>query len=680
MSTVPSESQPPEPTPPLRSPRERTFRTNLLLACAALVLLTGGLVAYLSHRSARASSRALAEALFREVSGNAVTQTRAFVLRAEPLAQSVGRMIEAGVNVADPDQAARLLLAVLEANQGLSWVSYADTTGRFTGALRTPEGVLRINQSHIEGGRTRLLERDVMPDGSWRVSREDPDSGYDPRTRPYYLRAIEAGRLTWLPPYVFFTYRVPGISCARPVYDRDGSLRGVVSIDFDLNALSSFVSAQRLSPNSELFLFTNDLLLLAHSDRQRVERVARSNEGSLLSVKDFQDPLADALVAGLSAADTNAGTADRFRSADFKLAGVEYMASTTAFRVGNDLTWVIGAVAPQRDFLPSVWETEKWAFAGAAGALLGALVLAGALARRISRPVHALIGFMRRVGGGDLSGTADFGGSREFRELSHELNRMIEDLRDRLRLRHTLQVAMDVQQRLLPREAPKVRGFDIAGHSTYCDETGGDYYDFLVVEGDAPGRVLVALGDVMGHGVAAALVMAGARAVLRDRAVHARGMGELLSRLNQHISSDLHGERFMTMHLALFDASTRTVRWASAGHDPAIMYDPATDSFDEPEQGGVPLGILNDSDYEEYFYTPQRPGQVIVIGTDGIWESRNDADEFFGKDRLRAAIRGAGRASAAEIKRAILDAMAAFLGPARPADDVTFVIVKVEAA
>src|SRR5262245_64185712 len=125
---------------------------------------------------------------------------------------------------------------------------------------------------------------------------------------------------------------------------------------------------------------------------------------------------------------------------------------------------------------------------------------------------------MNRVGGGDLEARAEFGGSDEFRQLADELNQMIADLRDRLRLRHSLGVAMEVQQRLLPATAPKVRGLDVAGHSTYCDETGGDYYDFLVLDRAAPDAVLVALGDVMSHGVAAALVMAGVRPVPRDRA------------------------------------------------------------------------------------------------------------------------------------------------------------------
>src|SRR5262249_21762487 len=184
-----------------------------------------------------------------------------------------------------------------------------------------------------------------------------------------------------------------------------------------------------------------------------------------------------------------------------------------------------------------VWRTPSYALAAAAAAVLAAVLLAFALANAVSRPVLALTSFVRRVGTGDLEATAEIGGGREFRELSTALNRMIADLRDRLRLRHSLDPAMQVQQQLLPRKSPSVPGLDVAGHSTYCDETGGAYYDFLVLDEAVGGGLMFALGDVMGHGVAAALVMAGVRAVLRDRAVEPGGLADLMCRLNRLLAT-----------------------------------------------------------------------------------------------------------------------------------------------
>jgi sigma-B regulation protein RsbU (phosphoserine phosphatase) len=189
--------------------------------------------------------------------------------------------------------------------------------------------------------------------------------------------------------------------------------------------------------------------------------------------------------------------------------------------------------------------------------------------------------------------------------------------------------------------------------------------------------LLVALGDVMGHGVAAALVKAGARAVLRDRAATAGSLSELMDRLNRMLEADQGGERFMTMYLAVVDVDAKVIRWSSAGHDPALIFDPASGAFHEIEEAGMPLGLDSDAQYSELRYEPLRSGLVITIGTDGIWESSNAAGDQFGKDRLRDAIRDSAAGTAAQIVQKILDHLADFRGEVRATDDTTFVVVKV---
>ena len=103
------------------------------------------------------------------------------------------------------------------------------------------------------------------------------------------------------------------------------------------------------------------------------------------------------------------------------------------------------------------------------------------------------------------------------------------------------------------------------------------------------------------------------------------------------------------------------------------------DRFDEIKEGDLPLGILADGTYQEYTYGPLRPGQVITVGTDGVWEAENAAGEAFGKDRLREAIRAAAGGTAAQIVQTVQERLTAFRGDGRPTDDVTFVVVKVVA-
>jgi sigma-B regulation protein RsbU (phosphoserine phosphatase) len=639
-----------------------------------LVLLTGTVVLWLAHRSAQASTEALTGSVFREVSGRAATHARGFVLRAAPVVESLGQLADKGLAVDDPVRLPPQLLAVLKANPGLSWVSYSDESGSFTGAYRNPQGATLIKHTDIVNGKTKLVEYDTLPNGTRKILTSDDNSDYDPRKRPFYLGAKEADRLVWLPPYVFFWQWVPGITCAVPVKDTSGKLRGVLTADFDLNALSGFVSGLSVSEHSDVFLFSSDQVLLAHPSLRAVS--GERENAKLLTLADAGDPLVDAYRANLKPEHLSASDGEAFHRFEFRHDGTEYLGSATTFRVGEDLVWVVGVVAPKADFVGDVWRTQALALAAAAVAVLAAVALAFALASAVSRPVQSLIGFMQAVGTGDLEAKAEFGGSGEFRQLADALNRMIADLRDRLRLLHSLGIAMEVQRRLLPARAPKVRGLDVAGHSTYCDETGGDYYDFLVLDKAAPNQVLVALGDVMGHGVAAALVMAGVRAVLRDRAVAAGDLADLMARLNNFIAADHGGDRFMTMHLSVIDSKTQTMRWVSAGHDPVIVFDPTNYSFTEVGIGDLPLGVMDGTQYSEQLSPALRPGQILFIGTDGVWEMPNAKGEQYGKDRLRQVIRECAARSADEIVHAVRDQLTAFRGDAKSVDDVTFVVVK----
>jgi serine phosphatase RsbU (regulator of sigma subunit) len=640
------------------------------------VLLTGAVIAWLAHRSATDSTRALSDSLFREVSSHAVQHTRGFVLRAVPLLESLRRLADRGLALDDSDRLAGQLLAFLEANPGLTWVSYGDEAGSFTGVYRTPEGGLRVNQSRVADGHSPQVEHDVQPDGSWANPRKNNDSGYDPRTRPFYRKVRQEGRLVWLPPYLFFGQDIPGITCAAPVTGRDGHLRGVLTVDFDLLALSDFVAGQAVSPHSRVFLFTQGGELLAHPDRSLLAAKRRADT-PLPTLSDIGDPLVESFRQQLPTTSLEPATDEQVNLFEIDHAGVPYLCSATTFRVGDDLSWVVGVIAPKSDFLAGVWRGQTLSLIAATVALLVAVLLAFLLARLVSGPVQSLIAFMRKVGAGDLEARADLGGSREFRQLSAALNGMIADLRDRLRLRHSLQVAMEVQQRLLPKLPPRVPGLDLAGHSTYCDETGGDYYDYLILEEVAPSGVLIALGDVMGHGVAAALVMAGARAVLHNRASTALGLADLIGHLNRLLAADHEGARFMTMHLSIVDPRAGSFRWVSAGHDPALLYDPTTGNFEELAGADLPLGIVEETDFEEHCFSSLRPQQIILVGTDGVWEMPNATGEQFGKDRLREAIRSTANGSAAEIVQAIYDRLTTFRGDHRTVDDVTFVVIKI---
>ncbi|MYL81591.1 SpoIIE family protein phosphatase [Desulfovibrio aerotolerans] len=263
--------------------------------------------------------------------------------------------------------------------------------------------------------------------------------------------------------------------------------------------------------------------------------------------------------------------------------------------------------------------------------------------------------------------------NREINEARLEIQRKNELLRQALAL------AEEVQRNLLPQAAPGLPGFDIAGTSLYSDETGGDYYDFIHAPNDQPGRFGVIIGDVTGHGIAAALLMTTARAFLRMRSFQPGSLASVMDDVNKLLCADLADSgRFMTLFYLAIDVEKKRLHWVRAGHDPIILYDAATGlANDIPDKGGPPLGIVTEARYAENSAAGFIPGQVALLATDGLWEARNAKGEMFGKDRVRELLGRHSDLPAAAIVAAVLEGLREFLGEDQPEDDVTLVAIKV---
>jgi serine phosphatase RsbU (regulator of sigma subunit) len=245
-------------------------------------------------------------------------------------------------------------------------------------------------------------------------------------------------------------------------------------------------------------------------------------------------------------------------------------------------------------------------------------------------------------------------------------------------VKQSLDLAREVQQNLLPDQNPRKEGLDIAGHSTYCDETGGDYYDFITAGPAENQRFAVAVGDVSGHGISSALLMAAVRASLRQRLSQPGDAGDIISDVNCQLVEDVEDSgQFMTMLYLEIEAAKKQARWVRAGHDPAIFYDPGTDSFTELGGTGIALGIDEDWKFEEYSKTDLNSGQIIFLSTDGIWEALNPQGDMFGKERIYEIIRKNPSLSASEIIETILGSLKSFQQDAQIEDDITLVVIKI---
>jgi sigma-B regulation protein RsbU (phosphoserine phosphatase) len=298
--------------------------------------------------------------------------------------------------------------------------------------------------------------------------------------------------------------------------------------------------------------------------------------------------------------------------------------------------------------------------------------------RSILKPIKKMMSFVRKVRLGDFYQKVQVVSNDELGILGDGMNEMTEGLIERDQMRESLNLAKEVQQTLLPRTAPRIQWLDIASTIVYCDETGGDYYDFLKGSGPDEGKFAVVVGDVSGHGISSALLMASVRAFLRQRSTLPGSMAEVIADVNRLLALDVEDSGgFMTLFYLSIDIAKRRLNWVRAGHEPAIFYDPVTDTFEELRGKGTALGVNADAQYLENEKAELATAQIILLGTDGIWEARNRGGEMFGKEQIYRIIRENPAASAKQILTSCLDALHLFLENQAPEDDITLVVIKV---
>jgi len=241
----------------------------------------------------------------------------------------------------------------------------------------------------------------------------------------------------------------------------------------------------------------------------------------------------------------------------------------------------------------------------------------------------------------------------------------------------TLALAGEVQRSLLPQRNPQIDGLDISGKNVACDEIGGDYFDFFWDPDTPKNPFTVVVGDITGHGVDSALLMATARAFLRMRASQVGTIKEIVTEMNQHLTEDVvDSGNFMTLFYLIINKDRRRIEWIRAGHEPAWLFDPDTESFEELKGPGLALGIDKNFTYQANQRTDLKKGQVIIVGTDGIWEGHNKSGEMFGKNRLKEIIRKNAPYSSETILNKIFQEYSRFIQGTQPEDDVTLVVIK----
>jgi phosphoserine phosphatase RsbU/P len=250
---------------------------------------------------------------------------------------------------------------------------------------------------------------------------------------------------------------------------------------------------------------------------------------------------------------------------------------------------------------------------------------------------------------------------------------LLQQDRDRQRMLHDLELARTIQLGLLPTRVPVVPGWRFAAWQRSCDATGGDYHDFIA---GPDGAIDGVVGDVSGHGIAAAMLMSTARAFLLALHQQAIDPGQLVARLNQLLARDMADDAFMTMVLARFQADGG-IAYVSAGHDPPLVLRRQAERWDDLESTGLALGMLDETTYDVASIAPLSRGDITVLLTDGITEAHAPPlRELFGNDRLRDVVRQAAAGGAEAVLAAVIAAVDAWLSIHPQHDDMSIIVAE----
>jgi PAS domain S-box-containing protein len=257
----------------------------------------------------------------------------------------------------------------------------------------------------------------------------------------------------------------------------------------------------------------------------------------------------------------------------------------------------------------------------------------------------------------------------------------IRDITERRRAELELQaneeqfrVARDIQERLFPTVPPRLPGIEIAGRSEPASAAGGDYFDYLPMLRERWG---VVVGDVTGHGIGPALLMAETRAYLRVLAMSHEDLGGILTHANQLLAEDIGVERFITMLLVSLDPVTHRLCYANAGHPEGYVLDARGHIKVALKRTGVPLGIHPDTKYPPAQEVQLDAGDIVVLLTDGIDEAVSPDEQLFGTERMLAVLRERPNSPAAELVEALYREVKEFSGDTPQLDDATAVVVRV---
>jgi phosphoserine phosphatase RsbU/P len=639
------------------------WRITLLVLLGAGVVL--GVVSMVSYTSAR-------DLLEKQKQAEFAAATAATANRIDVVGRSVEKITE-GLAVAiddtepDPARARVMLRQTVLHNDEL----YADGIGydpdlyhNFAPYAYDPGGQYGDGASGASGAADHIVVTDLGKGGQ----------AYD--VGDWYQLPVQMRHAVWTEPYyqegggdvVLATYAVP-------VHLRDDKapVSAVVTGDISLFWLRRLLQDIDVGDGGYAFLISKNGTFIAHPDPSFI-----MNESIFSVAAARRDPRLRDIGQKMTAGKSGYVMFDGLRS--MKADGASWL----AYRPVSSTGWSLGIVVSDSAISADVVALNRiqWGIAliGIAALLVITLLIAGS----ITRPIRGLDLATHVLAQGDLDAPLPKAKGRDeiarlttsFGQMRDDLERHIEELRESTaaqeRLHSELRIAAGIQMDLVPRTFPPFperHDLDLYATLVPAREVGGDFYDFVEVDGD---RLCLAIADVSGKGVPAALLMAVGRSFLRSFVREGGSPAEVVRQLNEEIAAENEASMFITMFLAVADLRTGEVRYASAGHNPPFHVTADGVATQVPRVRGVALGARPGMVYDEGTLV-MAPGDVLYLYTDGVSEAMDAADVMFTEKRIGEELGPAvaGGASCQSVVERLLAAVRRHADGVEQFDDVT---------
>jgi len=303
----------------------------------------------------------------------------------------------------------------------------------------------------------------------------------------------------------------------------------------------------------------------------------------------------------------------------------------------------------------------------------------------ILNPFRKLANWIKELGAGDVKDEIDFEANDEVGEIAKAFSEITDTLRDsqknlaeQERIQKEMQLAQDIQHTLLPAEVPKIEGYEISSFYEAAKEVGGDYYDFIEVDKDTLGIVVA---DVSGKGVPGSLIMTMIRTALRTEARSLKSASEVLARVNDFVVKDMKRGMFVTLFYVIIDSRRRRINYASAGHNPMILFRKSSDKTYYLNPRGFPVGIsLPDPNLFKKSIESDTiqlaEDDILILYTDGVTEAMNSRRQLFGEERFLQVVRDYGHLSTDDFIEKLREEIHTFTEGHEQNDDITLVAIK----